>query len=527
MLLQLRLLTATAPIATLTRSELKLTLEHAAHMFDDADASPVAGSAPVPPAGVPGGAESGAEAGGGRVDSSEEGGDATGRVAATMPRRPAPLAPDLSAVAACKLLVAAAAGLLVRAHRHQHRWEKRAAAPVGGAGGADDRFALVTEHVGVASLLASAARAILQESYAGGDARPADGEPEADAPRTGGSEEQSTGRAALSSAAGGGGDEAGVWEGEFDGYESDGAASDVEAEHFREFTQVDADGVIGSASHQQRMHALLVEFGASAAAALSVVRDFPTDVLRDFADVLAPALEAAEHAGDLRPVALPDGGAQKPGRRLRSARARELAAAAEEQGLRVTKLKVSPGVGVGDVVVPRVVAILEPAGGPSTHPRPGSAAEVVGAWAHDSDSPAALFVVLAEGGDLVSNCMQPGPTPGLRLLQHQMFEAGSPAAGLPSIVLDGRSWQGLPAELRGVGLRSAAQAVLRKPTQRRQIEALPQWFTPVRFAAAWFTCIHVCFLCVCAGYSSPWRRLHGAKVVVRHQTRLAAMSCIF
>ena len=129
------------------------------------------------------------------------------------------------------------------------------------------------------------------------------------------------------------------------------------------------------------------------------------------------------------------------------------------------------------------MVILEPRdGGGGAAGEAGGAAAAVRDWSlRHRDTGAQTFLVLADCGDLATHCARPGPTPALRLLQHEMFEPGSAAEGLPAVVLDARSWLGLPAAVRPAALRAATRRVLDEvePEKRSREKDLPPWMTPV------------------------------------------------
>jgi len=115
------------------------------------------------------------------------------------------------------------------------------------------------------------------------------------------------------------------------------------------------------------------------------------------------------------------------------------------------------------------MVILEPRdGGGGAAGEAGGAAAAVRDWSlRHRDTGAQTFLVLADCGDLATHCARPGPTPALRLLQHEMFEPGSAAEGLPAVVLDARSWLGLPAAVRPAALRAGVTAAAMRPRRLR------------------------------------------------------------
>lgn len=447
----LRLLAASAPIATLSRTELATILSHAACIYDGPDGSPAA--APLPT--YAGASLDGT--GSGQIESAGANRDTEGIGEVALRTLPVPIA-----AGARPLLTAVAAGLLMRSHKQQRRWEAGVAATV-----ADERLALVTEHVAVASLLETAAALLLRDSA--DDIHGGHGAPLPFHSPTAGS----TARGSLADQ-NPDGDSIGQWSDD-----EDASSGSDDGEVSLRVSGSEAAGVLGDSNmHEKRLRVRLAEFGAAAAAALSVVRDFPQAVLQDCADVLAPALEAAEHAAELKPV-----GPQDSTQHV-VAEVRDLAAAATTEGLDVTFVKAGVGLGTCDRLTQRTMVILEPREGGG-----GAAAEAVRAvdavwdWSRrQRGGRAKMFVVLADRGDLVTHCARPGPTPALRLLQHEMFEPGSAAERLPAVVLDARTWRGLPAAVRPAALRMAAREVLDEPEleKRSRAKDLPPWMTPVR-----------------------------------------------
>lgn len=103
-------------------------------------------------------------------------------------------------------------------------------------------------------------------------------------------------------------------------------------------------------------------------------------------------------------------------------------------------------------------------------------------WARQRERDPKIMIIFGSRGDLVTNDNHAiGPTPSLRLLQHQLFESNGVATGVPSVVMDASRWLELSPEQRIDCMHAAVMhAVAPKRPQGGSRRGMQEWASPVR-----------------------------------------------
>jgi hypothetical protein len=108
--------------------------------------------------------------------------------------------------------------------------------------------------------------------------------------------------------------------------------------------------------------------------------------------------------------------------------------------------------------------------------------EALKKWAAARQRNPCMLIVFGTCGDLLANENHAvGPTPSLRLLQHQLYESNSLAGGVPSLVIDIGTWMQLSPQQRIDRMHAALMHTMApKSMQRGGLCRSKEWATPVR-----------------------------------------------
>lgn len=127
--------------------------------------------------------------------------------------------------------------------------------------------------------------------------------------------------------------------------------------------------------------------------------------------------------------------------------------------------------------------------------------DAVKSWAEDNNHDPKILLIFGSKGDLITNDnVGAGPTPSLRLLQHQLYESNSVASGVPSIVLDTARWAELSPQQRIERMHAAVMHLVKpEKTLAGTVHGAHEWATKVRqdpcnhffnpFSHVWLACI--------------------------------------